>query len=293
MTESNIVFLQSIIGNLYEDFMELTAITSRVRAYLKSEQRPFGAGKSTLAFQLSYMLHYIDEYGLESLYSIEPMDMRIWDRVFQHAVYTIDDLVEMLLSTSLGDRIPCIVWDDAQLTAPAVNVIPPELKEKINFLTTARPYVANIIMTAPSLKDLARPLREKIKYEVIVPRRGVYEVQMIERRKNYYRPTLDLDRLIFVGIGSYPPLPKPIQERYNQWRDSELKKYMAKKLGKAPAASDNKRYVPVHEATKILKIAERTVQKYCKQGELECIKIKGKWYVAVEAKPTTAMIRAP
>ncbi len=230
MSEENInlAFLDSIISNIYDNYLEVTAITSRTRGKIRSVQRPFGVGKSTLAFELSYLLHYISEYGLESISSMEHKDMKIWYLVFDHAVYSLDGVVELI--TYADERIPCIVWDDAQLTAPAVTHISQKLREKIMYISAARLKLANLILTAPSISELAKPLRKLVSYELIVPFRGKYEIQKYTRRKNFYRPTDDYERLIYFGDGSFPPLPPEVQEMYDKWRENQMKMFGLKQL---------------------------------------------------------------
>jgi len=265
------IFLTNLIGNLKENFLEITIITSRTRGAIKSFQKPYGAGKSTLAFYLSYILHYYDAY--EEL-PISYEDNEVWDKVFDNACYTIDEVVKKISSTT--KRIPSIIWDDAQITAPAVNP-PLSLKQKINYLTVARPYVSNILITAPSLSDISAPLRRLIKYEIIVPARGVFEIQFIERRKNFYKPLVDIDRLIYISQGKFNPLPPHIQKRYNEWRDQKVRLIMGtQELNEPPPG-----FVDLKTFAKAIGYDDGTIRNYCRQGKLVCVKIKDKYYVSL------------
>lgn len=214
-------FLLSIISNIHEDYLEITLITSRTQGKLTSIQRPFGVGKSTLAFYLSFLLHKVAHEGIEAMFDPDIGDMRVWAEVFDHAAYTLDEVIDIITHTE--ERIPCIVWDDAQLTAPAVTHITKEMKEKIEYLSIARPFVANIIMTAPNISELAKPLRKLVSYELIVPERGRYEVQRIVRRKNFYAPTKDYERMLYLSDGVFPPFPPEVQRMYDEWRRKHTK----------------------------------------------------------------------
>ena len=238
MSLSSAKYLSRIISNWYSDYLELTVITSRTKGKLASVQRPFGVGKSSLAWQLSYMLYYIAEYGEKSLAEMTLFDDGVWNKVFDHATYTIDGVIELLTYTD--ERLPCILWDDAQLTAPAITNISKELKQKIEYLSTARDSVANIIMTAPNISELAKPLRKIVSYELIVPERGRYEVQHVVRRKNFYAPTKDFERLLYLGQGQFPKLPPEVDARYKKWRLYNRKMFGAsvlrpKKIALSPA----------------------------------------------------------
>ena len=60
-------------------------------------------------------------------------------------------------------------------------------------------------------------------FEVIIPRRGVFEVQRTIRSKNFKAPEADFSRLVPVETGSFTDLPKSVKERYNALRKASNK----------------------------------------------------------------------
>lgn len=210
-----------------EGSLEFTAITSLAKGKHASIEKSFGVGKSSLALWISYVLHYVYEYDLKSDEQVEDLeDKTIWDKVLEHMTYDKEELVDF--ASRVGERIPAVIWDDAQVTAPALR-FPSQIDYMIaNFLTTSRTSVANIIMTMPELGQLSKPFRRLVNYEVIVPRQGVYEVQFIQTRKIFKRPYEDMKRMIFLTEGTYEPVPDSIYKRYLKWREKERRRILAK-----------------------------------------------------------------
>ena len=83
----------------------------------ESKNLPFGLGKTTLALDLSYILHgnEIFDSGWEDAYSDG------WNEVFGNTGYFPSDVGKRLLPTQNHDRIkiPALIWDDVQKTAPS------------------------------------------------------------------------------------------------------------------------------------------------------------------------------
>ena len=55
-------------------------------------------------------------------------------------------------------------------------------------------------------------------FEVIVPHRGVYEIQKISYHKNYKKPLQDIGKLDYIEEATFPKLPAHIEARYKLWR---------------------------------------------------------------------------
>jgi hypothetical protein len=194
-----------------ENYLMTVLVTSFVQGKLKSRNLPFGLGKTTLGLWLSYYLNGNN-----------------WDTVFERLVYNPFALGKVLKPGSA--RKNCVVFDDVQATCPSEQGVPRAVRRLSNFLSSERPELASLIMTAPNISLISSPLRKLILFEVIVSERGRYEVQKISYFKNFKQPLVDLARLTYLEESCaeepFPPLPPDIMERYNKWRITQkLKLY--------------------------------------------------------------------
>jgi len=195
------------------DYLITVLITSYTKAKIKTANLPFGVGKTTLAFWLSYF-----------------MNGKNWDKVFENCAYNPYSLGKMLKPGS--ERKPAVLYEDVQATAPAEQGVPKAIRRLANFLSTQRPEVACLLMTAPNISMISSPLRKLVIFEVIVSERGHYEVQKISYHKNFKDPLHDLARLEYleetVKEEPFDMLPAPVFERYTKWRvEQKLKLYPA------------------------------------------------------------------
>jgi len=125
-------------------------------------------------------------------------------------------------------RINWAIWDDVAYTAPRKTGIHPLIVELRGELTAARPEMGVLCMTAANRNDIAAPLRNLPKFEIIVPMRGYFEVQAAVSFKNFYDPEKDLSNLQYLEEGPFVPLPGHIQARYDKWRVDQ-KQYVRSK----------------------------------------------------------------
>lgn len=195
------------------DYLITVLITSYTKAKVKTQNLPFGVGKTTLAFWLSYY-----------------MNGKNWDTVFERCAYNPYGLAKMLEPGSI--RKQAILYEDVQATAPAEQGVPKAIRRLANFLSTQRPEVACLLMTAPNISMISSPLRKLVIFEVIVSERGHYEVQKISYHKNFKDPLHDMARLEYleetVREEPFEPLPTDVMERYNKWRvNQKLRLYPA------------------------------------------------------------------
>jgi hypothetical protein len=169
-------FWGTLIKAIDEDRLVITVVTSQSKGKEASELISYGQGKSTFAIWCSHILHGVVSGARNHKFHIinKELDEKAWYGALNHTVFSIYDTIEMIKKVASGreTRIPCLVIDDVERTAPAYQHIPKSLRESIEYLNVVRPYVANIIMTAPSISHIAKPLRALIHYEVIIPRRG-------------------------------------------------------------------------------------------------------------------------
>jgi hypothetical protein len=211
--------------NVDQNYLELFLVTSQAAGLEPSEGRPLGAGKSTLGVTVVYRAF---AYENGTLY-IDWKNQQIVDEtpenekfslmrtvVEQYTFWSLHDLLTALKTSK--KRLPAVLWDDVQLDCPSWQHIPPRKREMIEELSVARPLVANIVMTTPSMSDIAKPLRRQINWEIIIPSRGTYEVHFIGKRRDFYQPTEDQSRLWYDATGTFEVLPEEIMELYNKRR---------------------------------------------------------------------------
>ena len=200
-------FAEYINDAIKNNFLLSILITSQTQGKRKSENLPFGLGKTTLMLWLSYY-----------------MNGKNWDTVFDYLCGNPYDLVNLLEPGR--KRIRCATWDAVQMTAPAEQGVPRVIRKLSSYISDTRPELACLIMTASNMNAICAPLRKLIVFEVIIAERGQYEIQKIKYHKNYQQPLNDLSNLEYIEEGAFEPLPKEVQERYEHWRvGSKLKIY--------------------------------------------------------------------
>lgn len=191
------------------DYLITVLVTSYTKAKVKTQNLPFGVGKTTLAFWLSYF-----------------MNGKNWDTVFDRCAYNPHSLGRMLEPGV--ERKQAVLWEDVQATAPAEQGVPKAIRRLANFLSTERPEIACLLMTAPNISMISSPLRKLVIFEVIVSARGHYEVQKISYHKNFKDPLHDLARLEYleetVREEPFDPLPPEVLQRYTRWRVEQKKR---------------------------------------------------------------------
>ena len=218
-----------VYDNIASNFLEVTAITSLAQGKYLSLSKPFGVGKSSLALWISYILHYWERYGLVKQGEMDYGDEEVWWLVLKHMTY---DKLELLKWASRSERIPALIWDDVQNTAPSVASVPEVDKYIASYLTTARTSIANIIMTMPSLDSISRPFRQIVNYEIIVYDRGKYEIQFIKTRKRYRNPYKDWKRLLLLEQGEFPEAPSWVYKEYLDWRETERRRVITEYMSR-------------------------------------------------------------
>jgi hypothetical protein len=235
----NIAFADFLDLAIHQNYLLISIVTSHTQGRIKSTNLPYGVGKTTFALWTSYIVNSLpgtypnpktmttDEMQ-EAIYRYNPFDLSIpevrqnWDNVFNNLVYNILDLFRMVKPGAPRRKI--IVFDDAAATAPAERGVPKVMYKLKGYLTTTRPEVACMMMTASNRNEIVSPLRKLIVLEIIVAQRGIFEVQAVKFYKNFRNPELDISRLEYMEEGVFPPLPPEIQRRYDSWRKAEKEK---------------------------------------------------------------------
>lgn len=200
-------FAEYMRDAIKNNFLLTVLITSQTQGKRKSENLPFGLGKTSLAFWLSYYMNNED-----------------WNMVFEHLCGNPYDVVKLLEPGR--KRVRAALWDAVQMTAPAEQGVPRVIRKLSSYISDTRPEMACLLMTASNMNAICAPLRKLVVFEVIIAERGQYEIQKIKYHKNYKQPLQDLSNLSYLEEGTFPPLPKEVMDRYEQWRiGSKLKIY--------------------------------------------------------------------
>lgn len=200
-------YLNDAITN---NFLLVVLITSQTQGKIKSENLPFGVGKTTL---MLWLMYYMNGGTEENAYN--PND-EAWQTVFKKLCGNPYDVV--LLLEPGTERTKAAGWDAVQMTAPAEQGVPKTIRKLSSYVSDTRPELACLIMTASNINAISAPLRKLVVFEVIIAERGVYEIQKIKYHKNFTSPLQDLCSIDYLEEGTYPKLPPDISVRYEEWR---------------------------------------------------------------------------
>ena len=218
----------------------ICAVTSNTQASFESDGIPFGAGKSTLALELSYRFNHFDpETRRYYDVGLDRNDERNWETVKKHSYYYPSKLLKAVHKAEDEKvLIQCALWDDVQYTAPARAGTSPALEELVGDLTTERPTIRILILTCPNILGISSIVRSIVQFEIIVYARGRFEVQRVMYRKNFRNPRKDLMRLDYVSgedptekeETDFDALPSSMQTWYDNWRKDEKRPKRAKTI---------------------------------------------------------------
>jgi hypothetical protein len=202
-------FGTEISDAINNDYLLIILITSHTSTPKNpSLNLPYGLGKSTLLLWLAYGFNDQD-----------------WDKVFRVTAYNPVNYLRMLIPNAKAEtRKRSVQWDDVQLTAPAEKSVPRAVVSLASYITCTRPECALHLWSAPNINSISAPLRRLVTHELIVYKRGFFEVQKVTYKKNIYDPRQDQCRITYIEQGTFPALPDEIQIRYNEWRAAEKKK---------------------------------------------------------------------
>jgi hypothetical protein len=212
VTKSNLSELADYIeACIYDNYLMGILITSAAEGKLASDGFDYGPGKSTLLLQIAY--HYL----------------RDWDKVFEVLHYFPWELEEFFFTARrriLGVPV-FFLMDDMQLTLGKERSRDPYVRSLKSRLSTSRPQLAVFMGTAPDIGQLAKPFRYFFNFQMIVPCRGVYEVQRLKKWADFKNPYETRASLDYSGetleLG-FDALEKDVQARYDEWRDEMNKR---------------------------------------------------------------------
>lgn len=192
-------FATYIEDAIKHNYLICVLITSQTQGKRKSQNLPFGLGKSTLMLWLSYLINGQN-----------------WDTVFENLCGNPLDLITLLEPGR--KRVRAATWDAVQMTAPAEQGVPKVIRKLSSYVSDTRPEMACLIMTASNMNAICAPLRKLVVFEIIIAERGEYEIQKIKYHKNYQQPLADLCSIEYLEEGTFPKLPDDVMERYEIWR---------------------------------------------------------------------------
>jgi len=184
------------------------AVTSKVEGKVKSEGISFGQGKSIFASYLGSEIYR----KYDSFLGLDP-----WDAVKQNMGYTWDQHTNAVEQAAIRRKV-CYIMDDLQRIAGKSKSRDLYVQAWAEFFTTGRPYFGVVIVTCPSIGELAKCFRELINFEIKIPFEAYYEVQFIKAYSDYSRPLEPLMSMKYKGENFIPRAPDDYVNWYIGWR---------------------------------------------------------------------------
>lgn len=188
-----------------ENYMLWILVTSGAEGKLPSLGLDYGAGKSTEGLGLMCSTIYAGN----------------WERVKPNCIGAYWQIQGILDRATPQSPILACYWDDMQATCGKDKQHNTEIKELALYMTTVRVYVPVWICSAPDIGMIQKNFREMFHFQVVVPFRGMYEVQQLKKFLDYKRPHQPRHQLRYRGEGLFPKLPPDIQTWYDAWRDQQ------------------------------------------------------------------------
>jgi len=190
------------------DRLMFISITSSAEGKIPAEGFKYGQGKSSLAGGFSKGIH-------KQYHSLG--DLQAEKLVKENMGYTWLHHVEAVRQAK-KQRKMVYVMDDLQRIAGKSVSRKREVQEWAEFFSTARPLFAIVIATCPDLGALAKCFRDLMMFEIKVPARGIYEIQMIKTKTIFKDPLNPIKLLHYLGESTFPK-PSPEWEKwYKKWR---------------------------------------------------------------------------
>jgi len=186
-----------------EDHLIGILFTSEASGYLKSDGWSYGAGKSTLAMNYAKYIIYKGDF----------------EEVKKHLIGFAWQLRPFLENPT---PTKCVLWEDLQIDVGKNKAHDPDVQALAYHLTIERPHLKVLIGTTSHRGMLQKDFRELLfNFEVIVPERGSYEIQMLKRRIQFDNPSKISERFNInpQGLGNFFKLLPEEQMWYDQWRD--------------------------------------------------------------------------
>jgi len=184
---------------IHKNYMLWILVTSGAEGKISSMGWDFGAGKSTLALQYMNTTCYAGN----------------WNRTKANTLYAYWQIKQVL---DRPQPTNAVLIDDMPLTLGKHQQHNKEIQELAYYLTTVRPYVHVWFATASDRDKIQKDFREMFHFEIIVVRRGRYEIQQLKKWLNFRRPQKVRETLRYDCDGYFPSLSPDIQTWYDKWR---------------------------------------------------------------------------
>jgi predicted Zn-ribbon and HTH transcriptional regulator len=216
--------LDYITSAVLENHLVVVLISGSAQGKIVSPSLSYGTGKTTLSLQLSHLIYHDI---LKNDYDTS------WDLTFKYLVYDVDSFLKIINDAlKRNERIPSLIFDDVQLTMGVDKSHDKEITSIVNLISVIRPIVGVLFLTAPHISLLCIQLRRLIDFNVIVPIRGVYEVQYLKRRLDFHDVMNTIVTYEYRGESFFSKLPEDIEERYYKWRLKEIERFINKRSHK-------------------------------------------------------------
>lgn len=201
-------FWDYIDACINEDRLMFVAITSAAEGKIPAEGFQFGQGKSSLAGGFSKGIHR-EFHSLGDL-EAEELCKHNMGYTWKHHIKAVRESKEQ--------RKLVYIMDDLQRIAGKSKSRDKAVREWAEFFSTARPLFAIVIVTCPDLGALAKCWRELMMFEIKVPARGIYEIQMIKTKTIFKDPLNPIKLLHYLGEATFPKPSAEWESWYKAWR---------------------------------------------------------------------------
>jgi hypothetical protein len=231
--EKYFYLLDYMVGAVRKNYLLIVLVSSSASDKIRDNvNMDFGVSKTALSLKLCHLVYRgILDYNYD----------KAWDLVFENLVYSIEEFMSLIKRAfERNERIPCVVWDDAQLSLGVDRSHDPKITRLANLITTLRPILSILILNAPHMSSLCVQLRRLINFNVIVPFRGYYKVQFLRKSLDFNNPYKMLINYEYRGESPFLPLPKDVEKRYLAWRMSHSEK-LVKERGERARKGKEKR----------------------------------------------------
>jgi len=185
-----------------DNFMLWILVTSGAQGRLKSMGFDYGVGKSTFALQFMKATCYAGNF----------------EKCKANTIGAYWQIRNILDSVTPPDFINAVYVDELELTLGKDKQHDPEIKELAYYMKTVRPYVRVWIASAPSRDTIQKDFREMFHFEIVIVKRGLYEVQQLKKWLDFKKPMTPKVTLRYSSEFSFFDLLPQEKQWYEAWR---------------------------------------------------------------------------
>jgi len=185
-----------------ENYMLWILVTSGAEGKLETMGFDYGVGKSTFALQYMRTTCYAGN----------------WAKVKENTIGAYWQIKPILDSVSPPHFINAVYIDEMELTMGKHQQHNKAIQELAYYMKTVRPYVKVWFASAPNRDTLQKDFREMFHFEVIIVKRGLYEVQQLKRWLDFKKPQKLKETLRYSAEFSFFDLQPPEKKWYEAWR---------------------------------------------------------------------------